>query len=766
VPAPVDPPTITIVDPGFTLALPHYAGPPKRIITLHSDTVPGDVTTIGTYYNLQALHHTYARYIVRGFIQYHQNKSIQISADMALSNLPISLIFFGNAFDPTSQGTITNMYNYAEYAAGASNDRNSFQYPPILEFFIELMTYNWEVANHLHSETAQPVQLALTHYGSDKTGEQWYFNCTIDEDGEIRTLPPSDPKAADSLVDGTPDDGGAGYAGWNCMERWFMHAAFLNQQLRKVIANGEIKCVTAIMTIKDIVPGTVTDPMYYQTSAITCDSEGNAFENTTNGTYTVGECNLLMKILWNKWFNQATDMPPLQSGSVSAFPSSWIVENLVAPHARKDGTTFLLPCKMSMSTPGLLQGMTDSDLNAPDYDAISHILHEIYDTSNSHPFYCVGADTVGRSSNCSSSGSRIQGAKFPNPSTIASMQKYVDKPETFVVDYGTWDNLVGTNADCGDDEGLAIVYGALVPSSDPGSWTVFNNSLIAVSPLMNTSVFNAWKDGSSTSWQLVTGKSSLDSGSLGYTLEASRYALYNGAWADAAARASNTVTNYTNVVQGQNGADGALLYTDLTTGVKPYLAGIVKSFSVTGKNGNGGRVALPGHVFMLSNEAGMFVNNMGVRITARVKPGTPYTFTAGDLMTFTCTDATWPGWTYGGKNATGQGMLGQYYGVGDSSKAGIMQQWALDQVQLGPYDPGFVGGTYVVDPTNATEDNFGVFNDIGIITAAWYKMALELKAGISTSALKYTTTPVMGCYELGFVPASWMDARVLFPAPS
>ena len=164
---------------------------------------------------------------------------------------------------------------------------------------------------------------------------------------------------------------------------------------------------------------------------------------------------------------------------------------------------------------------------------------------------------------------------------------------------------------------------------------------------------------------------------------------------------------------------------------------------------------------MLSAQCGPYVNTKGVRASVRSTdgPGRP----AGDLMKFGCPDSdltpanAWPGW---------KGMRGQAYGPGGAAKAGELQRYAYDQMDLGPLDPA--KGKVV--ETGATEDNFGVFEDFGVVWQAYAKMAKELSGeglnphGITDSqAYRYNPAqppaglgpPQLGLYEIGFLPLSW-----------
>ena len=274
---------------------------------------------------------------------------------------------------------------------------------------------------------------------------------------------------------------------------------------------------------------------------------------------------------------------------------------------------------------------------------------------------------------------------------------------------------------------------------------------------MSTSVYTPYADPTGVGQGWILNRVPGDSESLGWALESSRYDLYNGAWA--AAAAAGNVIDYAAVKQGSNEADGALMWRDLSTGLKPRTALIMTGLTSP--------LALPGQIWMLSNQCGPFVNDLGVRFSKR---GSTTPVTPADLLTFTCPDADlptttalagtqahWPGWS---------GMAGQWYGPGTASNANVPVVWSLDQYSLagnGVTDPD----NGVVPPTESTEDNFGVFADFGIQVAAWLAMAQDLQNGISQAALKYTSAtgvPNLGCYELGFMPMSWFGPIPTPPA--
>ncbi len=773
----------------FDLIITNYAGPPLPIANsgkdLEAGTIDspvlygaGDETQYGSYKNQLELNTTYAAQIVNNFVAYHLNRLIPNGDDLPYY-LPLDTIYFGNATDPASQGTCVPyadgdvfkanlIYNYADSSSDIDPDPNlTFQFPPFLIYFKLLMTYNWEALNGKHSN-GRMVKLALNNYGSKKTGEQWWFNCTINSDtGAIETIAPSDPKAVDSVIaKDSPLDGNIepqyNFAGWNCMERWFMHAAYCNQQLRLWIDAEEIwGTADAPMTLDDITPSAGVDwSPYFQICAITTDSEGNGFTNTLYpatrktladppvqtwyGDVNMAQCNVTMKALWDKWMNQSTTFP---ADDVPSWWSSTAEEYVKAPQPRilMPSTPFTLPCAMSMTSPGLLKSMTSTDLGSPDSNGVNAIFNEIYDTSNSMPFYYLGADTTAVL-DCVPSPGTISGVPFSaevqqiaNPTTASA--PYAKNPESYLSTYGTWDNLVLPSDGCAGGALTIDSDGALVPDpSLSGSFTAFNNATVAISGRMNTSQYDPWS--SHEPWVLTRFTSTPeDYEALGWALESSRYDLYNGAWA--AAAAAGGPIDYDLVKQGVAQTDGALIWSDLSTGLKPFLASRMTAVKTT--------ACAAGQVWMLSCQSGPFVNCKGVRASARAA-NTSVTDPA-DFLTFMAPSTTWPGWP---------GMKNQWWGIGTSATAGVQQRWALDQMYLGPNAPA----PDVVNPTNSSEDNFGVFADFNVQVAAWVAMAKDLQGlglnpnGVSNAAgIKYspatTGVPKCGCYELAFMPLSW-----------
>lgn len=795
----------------FDLVITHYAGPPARLVSAGSDieaetkTDPslqgaGLATAPGSYLNQQSLNQTYATNVVQRFLKHQLQTQRTISGDLPFY-MPITAIYYGNVIDPTVQGNcvphqdshgawkVFLAYNYADSSSTINPEvpYANFSYPPFLEFHKQLMVYNWEAQNGVYVNPAQ-VRIGSNNYGSKQLNQQWFFHATIDpETGIISTTDLStdpnlyNPETFPSIVDGIPNDGNGSppvstTAGWNCMERWFMHAAYCNQQLRKLISDGEIKGAASVaMTLNDL---TQTNAQYFQISAITTDAEGNGFPNTLYPdaadthvppayywadwfpSVTGPQCNITMKTLWDKWMNQSTT---LQYGSVGW----WTAQaqegiGMVAPAPRAYMPTtpspFTLPCAMSMTTPGLLKDMTVADTGSSDFDGVNAIFHEIYDTSDSMPYYFLGANTT-PTTDCAAPHASDTGVPFSaavqtaaNP-TSASDQ-FAQYPEQYNATYGTWDNLVLTSYQC--PGALMEVGGKLVPdASTEGAMTAFTNSTTASCPLMNTSEFTPWANAvgaSSASWILAKQNPPTDdTACLGWALEGSRYDLFNGAWAFAAAGDTNAV-DYNAVKQDEAGADGALLWSDLSTGLKPRVASIMKTVTTP--------AAAAGQVWMLSNQCGPWVNFKGVRASARSTEGPA---PQPDWLTFGCPDSAfhgeaWPGWT---------GMAGQWWGPGTSANAGILQTWSLDQASLGAHDPATSTVT-----TDSTENNFGVFADFNIQVAAWRAMARDLRGqglnpnGISnTAGIKFsddvTGPPQCGCYELAFLPLSWMGP----PAP-
>jgi hypothetical protein len=146
---------------------------------------------------------------------------------------------------------------------------------------------------------------------------------------------------------------------------------------------------------------------------------------------------------------------------------------------------------------------------------------------------------------------------------------------------------------------------------------------------------------------------------------------------------------------------------------------------------------------MLSNEAGPFVDTAN---NAFACPDSALELEAPE------SSSAWPGWP------GWMGMRGQLYGPGNGTQSAPVR-WNLNQMNLGQYDPS---PTTVVG-SNCSENNFGVFADFHIQVAAWLALARDMRGegvysgGICNGAFQYSdaTKPLMGCYELAFMPLSW-----------
>lgn len=817
----------------FNLIITNYGGPPvvfNSIGKLEADSpsqiediVNGPVAEYGSYLNQSSMFDTYSQLIVDNFIKFRmQNLNTALGYSMYL---PISRIYFGNASDPSTQGAqvitpyttkygVTYKATYS-YNTAISSFTGTFAVPPFLTFFKRMMVYNWEMQKGGHTYT-KLVQLGANMFGSKDT-YQWWFNATIDPaTGVITTVTPSDPLTFPSIIDNMPNDGNGtsgnySFPGWNAMERWFMHIAYCNQVLRKFIADGDIACTigstTYTMTLEDL-----TDSLapYFQISCITTDAEENGFPNTLYpddpkssdqyyptpnwfNTVTSGMVNQTIKLLWNKWINQQTAPSALPTPTPSNWRNaSWATAYYAPqPRAYMPSTPFTLPTAVSMTTPGLIKNMTTADVGSPDFDAFDYLVNEIYDTSDSGPTYFPGADVVSQPICGSTSAyagvpftSTVQAAANPAPAT-----QYAQYPEQYYKSFGTWDNIpanmtfqcdkyLTTNA-----AGTALIETTAAPGTY-GGVTIYNagNGRNQFCALMNTSVFNPWKNASKIQWTLqYNGPVKADNKkgdykdwfALPWALEGSRYDLYNGKWAAAHASSmlSSSSIDYYAVTQGVNGADGSLMWSDLSTGLKPRVAS--RMIGATVDNASNAVNALAGQVWMLSCEAGPFVNSMGVRAGVRsqnvvLNPETDY-------LTFTCPETSWPGWT---------GMQGQWWGPGTSANANVNLKYALDQQLWGPYDPNVIAPLIPIS-TGGTEDNFGVFADFNIQLAAWIQMALDLQGkqggagqasginapanGLTLSSIPYnsatTGIPKLGCYELLFLPISWLKPFTPTPAP-
>ena len=441
--------------------------------------------------------------------------------------------------------------------------------------------------------------------------------------------------------------------------------------------------------------------------------------------------------------------------------------------------------------------MSEGDVGSPDYDAVSAVLHEVYDTSITAPFCMLNADvTPVTTCGTSTSGAQFTAQVFSDAHPADATHPFATNPELYTTANGVWDNLVLPYKTCTpslsvQSDGTASGGDLVQVQGADGSLTTLNDSTQAISPLMSTSIYTPWKNGGPATsggtqfpWVLqpfdktpstppfAKGDSTGDGACMGWALEASRYDLYNGKWAyDASATPAQI--EYFAVEQGVNGADGALLWSDLSTGLQAYVA---SKMTDTTRAGISSPAAAAGQVWMLSNQAGPWVNSLSVRAAVR---GTDATIEPADLLTFTCPDSGlsvepmpegswsgWPGWN---------GMQGQAWGA-FHKQPNVVGAWALDQAPLGPCDPATLAVPPYIATTGSTENNFGVFYDFNIQVAAWLAMALQLQGigptcpptGISTrAAVKYTpaTTgvPQIGCYELAFMPLSWFGPPVIPP---
>ncbi len=776
---PTDPPP-PLADPPFLLAITNYQGPPARIIQAGNNLVCNGAgcendyngagvdsegnPAPGSYAAQLSMCQTYATKVIDGFISYHLNTPIVIGTDPPTPPfyLPISTLYIGHSGDPAAQGLINHNsagkfslpYNAAIPAPSL------FVNPPYFVMYLALAVYNWEAANGVHVNPRQ-VSMANNHYGSSRGGEEWWFRLSVNADtGLLTPTTPLDPKKLPSLVDGILNDGNGPnqditLAGWNCLEAWFAYVAFLNQQLRLAIAAGDIRGAASIpMTLADL---TQENAKYFQISAITADQEGGGFANTlypTNnpgpGQYwqpwfagvTSADCNYIMTSLWNKWVNQATVLDP---SPPIGLPSQFVANlgNLVVAAGRPASTmppvAFTLPCAVSLTTPGLIKDMTVADLGSPDFSAVSNIMFEVYDTSDASPFRCLGASTTPAACDGSVPQSGVTGAPFtPDVYTdshpTSNTDTYAQFPQHFA---GVWDNLKPAPVGCNNAIQLNAAGTALIGGGGQGSFTVFNNKNLPIAPRIAladaTTGFDPWTyDGSPWITRYVVGG---PVSSLGWALEGSRYDLFNGKWAAKAHTVTGKPLTYDAVAQGSNTADGAELIEDLTTGLKGRAARGVLSVG-TGA-GPGVIAAASRCVWMLSNEAGPFVDTENNAFA--------YNPPAGDDLSI------WPAWS---------GMRGQPYGPG-SGTASAPVRWNLNQMYLGQYDPS----PSTVVGSNCTENNFGVFADFHIQVAAWLALARDMRGeGVNTSAIcqgaiQYTDTttgpPLLGCYELAFMPLSW-----------
>ena len=665
------------------------------------------------------------------------------------------------------------------------------------------------------------IQLGYNLYGSKYPDQVWWFNCKINgTTGEITTSTPVNPTSFPSIIDNLGNDGNvtpnSTNAGWNCMQNWFAYLGYCNQCLRRYIYNGSIQGkVSKPMTLNDL---NSTNCIYYQISSITADGEGNCFQNTTYlndinfqnyqpwfSKVEHSDVNATIKQLWNVWINQSQNLedggtkdnkPIIQQGK-----SLWFNKNLnsvlTAPQTRlwmpgckSDGTggknnAFTIPCSLNLTVYSQFKDDMGSGLakittlGSPGYDAQQYIFNEVYDINDGPQQFYIGANTSkvhsvlpGLTSNTG------QGAPFTESYRISAnspTSHYNKNPEKFNTEQSAWDNLVLTvpkSTPTIKVDSTTISSGSKVSITDYtglGSLTAFNfgtgnTGEQSASPLINNSNFNPWNYANGTtngqSWVLAKyNKSNADSINLGWALESSRYDLYNGLWCYQLCKGAKF--DYNKVLQKlpttSSGIDGAVLWNDLSTGLK----GKAAKFLIEAGNL---QYAANGQIYMLSIQNGPYSNNMGVRANVRDKSGNVKN---GDYLTFSCpnnvltnskvTDG-WPGW---------QNMQNQWYGPGNSSNANKYIPWNILQYNCGKYDP------IINAPNNSTEDNFGVFSDFNIVLAAYLGMYNDMCGkGINkpnglttTSQVIYNgtvlgitySTPLLGIYEMGYLPLPWFD---------
>ena len=837
--------------PTLKIVIPDYAGQSYTSVSSMTGLTPSSVgsgsqNSTSSYLNLSYLNTVYGQKFVNGFLKYHMlnPKTIYTNGQSKTFNVSFD-VYLGIINDPTSQGLSVPVLAKDQYTAkmnsycADSNNyingaypstsiyRSSFQFPPILNVFKQIIVFNWEIEKGLYPNipSTSSVGLGVTMYGSKKPNEQWYFNASIENDGTIVTQKPINPKTIPSIVDGLPDDGnqnGNTLAGWNCLESWLSYLGYINQQIRFMIQNNEIKAtvngVTSIMTLDDI---NNNNYRYYQISSITSDGEGNGFENLVylnqgainpnswNSQVTNIQTNTTLTQLWDKWINQKTTLDsniipgtyPWQSDG------TLLTSNLTAAATRKyplNNLTINIPCSINFTKAILLKGnnqssnpngyMDVSQIGTPGYTAQLLIFNEVYDTPAA-PYSYLGANPVGNAnptvgSKYSYSGGQTFNANMQNNATSKdSSNQYNQDPSTYGGAFGYWDNLVLPKPSIQESimldsslysSGTKVIYDSNI-NTIPGGRTTFNEKNLVNSPLINNSLFNPWNTYAATGpqlsqeWIIQTKNSSYtgpsgqiienDWSPLAWCLESSRYDLYNGLWAYNFK--NNGVIDYNYVKQGMTGpsinVDGFEIWNDKSVGLKPYTAGIVKSIAAVDSS-------LNGQVYMLSAQAGPFVDNLGVRASIRTaSPNYPIIPQSYELLTFSCPDSAldsqdtvWPGW---------KGMKGQWYGPGTSNNANIPVPYNFAQYNLGLYDPNTTWNnnySVVVPGSGVTEDNFGVFSDFNIILAALYGMYSDLCGsgintpnGIYTSAPLYNNgqlnTPNLGIYELGFLPLSWFD---------
>ena len=462
-------------------------------------------------------------------------------------------------------------------------------------------------------------------------------------------------------------------------------------------------------------------------------------------------------------------------------------------------TPFTLKPAISMTTPGLIKGMNSSDLGTDDFSSVDLIFNEIYDTSDSQPTYFLGATTT-PSSNLTALFPGVSGGVPFTSAVQTAATKYQAEPEKYAASFGTWDNvpagqnkqLQTSNITYIDDNGNLQTGVQTVTNSNGtttlvGAATVYNTGLSGTGvnnqycALMNTSKFNPWDSANgSVPWILSYNGPVVadtvnykDYYALAWALEGSRYDLYNGAWAaDAKTGSASSIIDYSTVQQGQYSADGSLLWSDLSTGLKPRVAARLLGIQLKSGSVKQTTNAMAGNVWMLSCQAGPYVNAMGV--CASKRSGTGGVIDPTDLLTFTYPGSglDWPGW---------DGMKNQWWGIGSATNANVNVKAILDQQKWGVNDTYNPPSTIIA--TGSSEDNFGVFSDFNIQFAAWVQMALDAQgiqgtetkrgaaslAGITSSmSIKYsvdgTGLPKLGCYELGFLPMSWFSTSSSIPS--
>jgi hypothetical protein len=837
----------------YTLDLTNYAGPPyiiaKKLFTKGDGS--GSDTDINSYLQQVDVCSKYAETFVDNFIKYNAQSKIFIDPiDGSGYHLPINSIYVGIAGDPVQQGVhdgsgnvdvdgglypnIKKNYAYTDSSSNINGSTSSddlfktWRDPPILKLYEKLIQYNWNVHNEVPGYTnKQYVKLGINLNGSRNSEEEWWFDVSVNNSGEIYTIDPSGPKRTPSIIDGIPNDGNqdkdywenfnsgscmisspyynfkipkAQLAGWNCLERWFKYIAYCNQRLRVIIDSSSIVTDDNNHTMKLNNIGTGErnlNPIYCQISSITSDVESNSFgnilyNNTESNCSQYGESwfsnvkayqvNAAIKALWNKWINQDTSDVPTPTSSSDPSQTGWPLDNsqnpawpgindIKANHTRyrMPATSFDLSCSISVTYsneyPLPIKDMKYDNIGNPDFDAVTDIFYEIYDTSDEGPYRCLGANTNEilncKQQNISGMPFTVELRKDANSNDPDST--YVKYPERFAytAKEGIWDNLISTTGHCSNGLNISSDGNLVNDNTISSSFTTFNDDTNPVAPRILTSKYDPWIT-TSVEWQPTRDKKHVNSiASIGYTLEGSRYDLYHGMWAKQAAIANETEINYNDVFQGENGANGALIWSDLSTGLKIGAAIYLKKAIDTSYN----HKAAAGQIYMLSCEAGPFVNNAGTRpmdvgedydgINTRL-----YTSEArrADYLTFMCPDSAiaendyWPGW---------QGMRNQWYGPGTTATANKLQRWATDQMKF----------KYNNEPlsfqlkTNSSEDNFGVFYDIGIQEAAWAAMSRDLRGeGLNkgypiTRNARYIYSdehkPRLGCYEVAFIPLSW-----------